>query len=456
MHFVCFSAFHSLLLNSSENDEKVDEFEDEMTALRSFAFLAFLMLVFFSSSMGTTTRAEALEEEVERDEGRSGNNLIDPFRSTSCLDAQMYCEQTIAPAVDQDASLGRFLREERKEAERTQSWEAVVPEERMKAMKVPETLALGAFVDVVVLLLCILIVSSILTECSFFHTFIHSFFFLSVSLDLLTLYLSPGCCLLFGECAAEAGVQNENQKLAARMLEEAANSKDKSKQVPEITFLAANAHVCAERTKYPCDSERVKLFRKASRNGFHSAALTAAEILITRYGGEYADKEGACGIKSAATGKVTFPEANDPADAVVAKSLLKPLLATSLDRKAKTRLKELEKIEEKLIGGGKLEPDVAMQMADVVVDIGIKVLLGICAMLVLFKFRETKYVSAMFKFLGKITGVSYVVRFYRFLRGDFEKSVRVNAGRAGSRAEIRAEAKRIAKEMYKKKSKKET
>jgi hypothetical protein len=288
---------------------------------------------------------------------------------------------------------------------------------------------------------------------SYFHSFI---LFLSVSLDLLTLYLSPGCCLLFGECAAEAGVQNENQKLAARMLEEAANSKDKSKQVPEITFLAANAHVCAERTKYPCDSERVKLFRKASRNGFHSAALTAAEILITRYGGEYADKEGACGIKSAATGKVTFPEANDPADAVVAKSLLKPLLATSLDRKAKTRLKELEKIEEKLIGGGKLEPDVAMQMADVVVDIGIKVLLGVCAMLVLFKFRETKYASAMFKFMGKITGVSYVVRFYRFLRGDFEKSVRVNAGRAGSRAEIRAEAKRIAKEMYKKKSKKET
>ena len=431
-----------------------------MTALRSFAFLAFLMLVFFSSSMGTTTaRAEeALEEEVERDEGRSANNLIDPFRSTSCLDAQMYCEQTIAPAVDQDASLGRFLREEREKAERTQSWEAVVPEERMKAMKVPETLALGAFVDVVVLL-CVLM-SSILTDwfiLSFIHSFSLSLFLsLSVSLDLLTLYLLPGCCLLFDECAAEAGVQNENQKLAARMLEEAANSKDKSKQVPEITFLAANAHVCAERTKYPCDSERVKLFRKASRNGFHSAALTAAEILITRYGGEYADKEGACGIKSATTGKVAFPEANDPADAVVAKSLLKPLLATSLDRKAKTRLKELEKIEEKLIGGGKLEPDVAMQMADVVVDIGIKVLLGICAMLVLFKFRETKYVSAMFKFLGKITGVSYVVRFYRFLRGDFEKSVRVNAGRAGSRAEIRAEAKRIAKEMYKKKSKKET
>jgi hypothetical protein len=167
-----------------------------MTPLRSLiAFLlAFLMLVFFSSSsMGTfTTRGaeeEALEDsEVERDEeGRSANNLIDPFRSTSCLDAQMYCEQTIAPAVDQDASLGRFLREERKEAERTQSWEAVVPEERMKAMKVPETLALGAFVDVVVLLF--ILISSILTDwfiLSFFHSFFLSF---SLSLSLcLSIY----------------------------------------------------------------------------------------------------------------------------------------------------------------------------------------------------------------------------------------------------------------------------
>jgi hypothetical protein len=163
-----------------------------MTALRSFAFLAFLMLVFFSSSMGTTTaRAEeALEEEVERDEGRSANNLIDPFRSTSCLDAQMYCEQTIAPAVDQDASLGRFLREEREKAERTQSWEAVVPEERMKAMKVPETLALGAFVDVVVLL-CVLM-SSILTDW-FILSFIHSFslsLFLSLCVSRFTYIVS--------------------------------------------------------------------------------------------------------------------------------------------------------------------------------------------------------------------------------------------------------------------------
>ena len=413
------------------------------TPLRSFAFLVFLMLL----SM-VTTRA-AMEET---------NNLInDPFQSTSCLDAQMHCEQTITPAIEQDSTLTQFLLDERKEAKRTESWEVVVPEERMKQMKVPETLALGTFgVGVGVGVLCVRMRSS-LTELSFFSFSLTLSLSLFLSLDVLTLlYLSPGCCLLFGECALESGEWNENRKLGARVLEEAAKSKEKSKQVPEITFLTANAHVCAGRTKYPCDSERVKLFRKASRNGFHSAALTAAEILITRYGGEYADKEGACGSKSATTGEMTFPEANDPADAVVAKSLLKPLLATSLDKKAKTRLKELEKIEETLIGGGKLEPDVAMQMADVVVDIGLKILIGVCVVCVVFKFRETRLVSAAFAFLCKITGASAVRRFYRFLRGDFDASARVNAGRAGSRAEMRAEAKRMAKELYKNGKKKET
>ena len=413
------------------------------TPLRSFAFLVFLMLL----SM-VTTRA-AMEET---------NNLInDPFQSTSCLDAQMHCEQTITPAIEQDSTLTQFLLDERKEAKRTESWEVVVPEERMKQMKVPETLALGTFgVGVGVGVLCVRMRSS-LTELSFFSFSLTLSLSLFLSLDVLTLlYLSPGCCLLFGECALESGEWNENRKLGARVLEEAAKSKEKSKQVPEITFLTANAHVCAGRTKYPCDSERVKLFRKASRNGFHSAALTAAEILITRYGGEYADKEGACGSKSATTGEMTFPEANDPADAVVAKSLLKPLLATSLDKKAKTRLKELEKIEETLIGGGKLEPDVAMQMADVVVDIGLKILIGVCVVCVVFKFRETWLVSAAFAFLCKITGASAVRRFYRFLRGDFDASARVNAGRAGSRAEMRAEAKRMAKELYKNGKKKET
>jgi len=139
-----------------------------MTPLCSkFAFLAFLMLF---SSMGTTRAA--MEENTHL--------INDPFQSRSCRDAQMYCDQTITPAIDQDASLKQFLRDEREEAKRTQSWEVVVPEERMKAMKVPETLALGKFGVGVGVVLCVLM-SSILTEPSFFSSFSPS---LSLSLFL--------------------------------------------------------------------------------------------------------------------------------------------------------------------------------------------------------------------------------------------------------------------------------
>ena len=134
-----------------------------MTPLRSFAFLAFLMV--FSST--GTTRA-AMEENT--------NLINDPFQSTSCLDAQMYCEQTITPAIEQDSTLTHFLLDERKEAKRTQSWESVVPEERMKQMKVPETLALGKF-GVGVGVLCVRMRSS-LTELSSFS------FSLTLSLSL--------------------------------------------------------------------------------------------------------------------------------------------------------------------------------------------------------------------------------------------------------------------------------
>ena len=64
-----------------------------VTPLRSFAFLAFLMV--FSST--GTTRA-AMEENINP-------AVNDPFQSTSCSDgAQMYCEQTITPAIEQDST----------------------------------------------------------------------------------------------------------------------------------------------------------------------------------------------------------------------------------------------------------------------------------------------------------------------------------------------------------------
>ena len=63
----------------------------------------------------------------------------DPFRANACLDAELYCEQTIAPAVEQDATLRQFLRDARKDARTMHSWDTIVP----KAMKTPETLAIG-------------------------------------------------------------------------------------------------------------------------------------------------------------------------------------------------------------------------------------------------------------------------------------------------------------------------
>ena len=197
-----------------------------VTPLRSFAFLAFLMV--FSST--GTTRA-AMEENT--------NLMNDPFQSTSCSDAQMYCEQTITPAIEQDSTLTHFLLDERKEAKRTQSWESVVPEERMKQMKVPETLALGKFgVGVGVGVLCVRMRSS-LTELSSFSFSLTLSLSLSLflSLDVLTLlYLSPGCCLLFGECALESGERNENRKLGARVLKKRRNRRKNRSRCRKLRF----------------------------------------------------------------------------------------------------------------------------------------------------------------------------------------------------------------------------
>ena len=64
----------------------------------------------------------------------------DPFRANACLDAELYCTQTIAPAVEQDASLRQFLRDARKDARTMHSWDTIIVP---KAMKTPETLAMG-------------------------------------------------------------------------------------------------------------------------------------------------------------------------------------------------------------------------------------------------------------------------------------------------------------------------
>ena len=74
---------------------------------------------------------------------KEGNDFVvdnDPFRANACLDAELYCTQTIAPAVEQDASLRQFLRDARKDARTMHSWDTIIVP---KAMKTPETLAMG-------------------------------------------------------------------------------------------------------------------------------------------------------------------------------------------------------------------------------------------------------------------------------------------------------------------------
>ena len=375
------------------------------------------------------------------------NNKEDPFKSRACADAELYCKEANR-AVMEEPRLIKYLLETRKAAKVLGNWSEAVGDH--ESMKLAEVLAIG-------------------------------------------------CCLSFGECAKDDvrlsspspsssssswSDENENdeendddddddddlngplmlKKFAAKMFERVGNDDEMAKRTPEITFLAANVHVCAGPSEKSsskiersfCSSKRVKMFTRAARRGFNSAALTAAEILITRFGGEFTDKNGSCGrvssISSNDNNIIEFPDAYDPTDAVVAKSLLKPLLATNdLDRKAKMRLKELEKIEEYLIMKGKQEPDVAMEFASYVVDLGIRIA-TILFLIILpaYLFRETKIISSVLQFVAKITGIYYVRRFFMFLRGDFEvdKQPRVNAGRAGKRADIRKKAKQIAKEMY--------
>ena len=78
-------------------------------------------------------------KETRLKEGNFDFVVDDPFRANACLDAELYCEQTVAPAVEQDATLRQFLRDARKDARTMHSWDTIVP----KAMKIPVTLAMG-------------------------------------------------------------------------------------------------------------------------------------------------------------------------------------------------------------------------------------------------------------------------------------------------------------------------
>ena len=67
-----------------------------------------------------------------------------------------------------------------------------------------------------------------------------------------------------------------------------------------------------------------------------------------------------------------YGDFGDPADAAVARALLKGLLATTLDGAAAKGLKELQRVEEMRVAGG--EHDAAYEVADALVNSAAKLL----------------------------------------------------------------------------------
>ena len=68
----------------------------------------------------------------------------------------------------------------------------------------------------------------------------------------------------------------------------------------------------------------------------------------------------------------TVTRSGDPADAAVARALLRGLLATTLDGAAAKGLKELQRVEEMRVAGG--EHDAAYEVADALVNSAAKLL----------------------------------------------------------------------------------
>ena len=108
--------------------------------------LLFVVVLLLSTLCASFGRARDYDAQKRFDDGKEtrkeGNDFVvdDPFRANACLDAELYCKQTIAPAVEQDATLRQFLRDARKDARTMHSWDTIIVP---KAMKTPETLAMG-------------------------------------------------------------------------------------------------------------------------------------------------------------------------------------------------------------------------------------------------------------------------------------------------------------------------
>lgn len=264
--------------------------------------------------------------------------------SAACDDARSFCRTAVLRALGEDEKLTRFLDNVRELARRASTpgsadgYAVAVPDP--SSLKLPELLALGCCLSA--------------GDCA----------------DEVTSSLPPDA-----DADARIDASISAAAAAAEIFALAASHPDAARTpaAGATMMLAADAVACSPPgAARRCDDSIVDAFRRAGRAGANEGALRAAEVLIARYAGGLVERRGGCedGWDGSIGGD--GDRSGDPADAAVARALLKGLLATTLDGAAAKGLKELQRVEEMRVAGG--EHDAAYEVADALVNSAAKLL----------------------------------------------------------------------------------
>ena len=264
--------------------------------------------------------------------------------SAACDDARSFCRTAVLRALGEDEKLTRFLDNVRELARRASTpgsadgYAVAVPDP--SSLKLPELLALGCCLSA--------------GDCA----------------DEVTSSLPPDA-----DADARIDASISAAAAAAEILALAASHPDAARTpaAGATMMLAADAVACSPPgATRRCDDSIVDAFRRAGRAGANEGALRAAEVLIARYAGGLVERRGGCEDRGDGSIGGDGDRSGDPADAAVARALLKGLLATTLDGAAAKGLKELQRVEEMRVAGG--EHDAAYEVADALVNSAAKLL----------------------------------------------------------------------------------
>lgn len=264
--------------------------------------------------------------------------------SAACDDARSFCRTAVLRALGEDEKLTRFLDNVRELARRASTpgsadgYAVAVPDP--SSLKLPELLALGCCLSA--------------GDCA----------------DEVTSSLPPDA-----DADARIDASISAAAAAAEIFALAASHPDAARTpaAGATMMLAADAVACSPPgATRRCDDSIVDAFRRAGRAGANEGALRAAEVLIARYAGGLVERRGGCEDRWDGSIGGDGDRSGDPADAAVARALLKGLLATTLDGAAAKGLKELQRVEEMRVAGG--EHDAAYEVADALVNSAAKLL----------------------------------------------------------------------------------